>query len=80
MIEPAIHFVRAGEPGTLGAVCELYYDMPKHAGCPFRKVCTADNGPVKDNITLRILYAVDAETLEAMAKAIRLVAGKENDA
>jgi hypothetical protein len=34
-------------------------------------VCCADNGPVKESTSLRIINAVDAETLEAMADAIR---------
>jgi hypothetical protein len=74
MITPPIwRFYRAGEPGTLGAVCKAYFDKPKHEGCPFQQVCLIDNGPVEENIALRILYSIDAETLEAMAKAIRAV-------
>jgi hypothetical protein len=64
-------FYRAGELGTLGAVCTLYFDKPEHEGCPFQYVCCADNTPAKESISLRIINAVDAETLEAMAKAIR---------
>jgi hypothetical protein len=71
MICPIVKLHRAGEPGTLGAVCKLYFDIPKHEGCPFQMVCPVCNGPVEDNITLQILYSIDAETLEAMAEAIR---------
>jgi hypothetical protein len=71
-MEPTIRrFYRAGEPGTLGAVCTLYFDKPKHEGCPFQYVCCANNTPAKESTSLRIINAVDAETLEAMAKAIR---------
>jgi hypothetical protein len=35
------------------------------------------NVPVKDDITLRIVRNVDAETLEAMAKAIRSAAEQQ---
>jgi hypothetical protein len=72
MTATTISFYRAGEPGTLGAVCKAYFDKPKHEGCPFSRICTIDNnGPVEEHATLRILYCADAETLEAMAKAIR---------
>jgi hypothetical protein len=64
-------FYRAGEPGTLGAVCKHYFGIPKHVGCPFQKVCPITNGPPERSTTLEILNGVDAETLEAMAKAIR---------
>jgi hypothetical protein len=47
------------------------FDRPKHKGCPFQQVCGADNAPAKNSVSLRIINAVDAETLEAMAKAIR---------
>jgi hypothetical protein len=87
MILPTIRLRRAGEPGTLGAVCKRYFDTPKHEGCPFQMVCPVNNGPVEDNIVLRILYSTDAETLEAMAKAIRAIeedgvigGGGKNDA
>jgi hypothetical protein len=71
MTYSTIKLYRAGDRGSLGAVCKLYFDRPKHEGCPFQKVCPVDNGPVKDKVTLQILYSVDAETLEEMAKAIR---------
>jgi hypothetical protein len=64
-------FYQAGEPGTLGAVCALYFDRPEHKGCPFQQVCCADNTPAKESISLQIINAVDAETLEAMAEEIR---------
>jgi hypothetical protein len=75
MTHPSIKFLRSGEPGTLGAVCNLYFKKPGHMGCPFQYVCPADNGPAKDDVTLRILYSVDAGTLEVMAKAIRETKG-----
>jgi hypothetical protein len=71
MTKPTVKLYRAGEPGTLGAVCKRYFDIPLHKGCPFQRVCPINNGPVEDSITLQILYSVDAETLEVMAKAIR---------
>jgi hypothetical protein len=72
IIKPLIRrSYRAGESGTLGAVCALYFDRPEHRGCPFQHVCCADNTPAKVSVSLRIINAVDAETLETMAKAIR---------
>jgi hypothetical protein len=62
---------RAGEPGTLGAVCKAYFDKPMQEGCPFQRVCCIDNGAVEERITLHIIRSVDAETLAAMAKAVR---------
>jgi hypothetical protein len=64
-------FYRSGEPGTLGAVCKLYFGIPEHEGCPFQQACPISNGPPERSITLEILNRVDAETLEAMAEAIR---------
>jgi hypothetical protein len=72
MIYPTIKLHRAGEPGTLGAVCKLYYDIPEHEGCPFQKVCPITNDRPECSTTLEILNSVGAETLETMAKAIRL--------
>jgi hypothetical protein len=78
IIEPLTRrFYRAGEPGTLGAVCKRYFDVPKHKGCPFQKVCPIKNGPPERSTTLEILNTVDAETLEAMAKAIRFTMEEE---
>jgi hypothetical protein len=71
MITPVFKLRRAGEPGTLSAVCKMYFDTLKHEGCPFQQICCADNLPVEDGIVLRIVRSVDAETLEAMAKAVR---------
>jgi hypothetical protein len=71
MKPPGIRFFRAGEPGTLGAVCNLYFCNPAHEGCPFQQVCCMTNLPVKESMSLRIIHNVDAETLEAMAKVIR---------
>jgi hypothetical protein len=71
MTKPTVKFYKAGEAGTLGAVCTLYFDRPNHEGCPFQQVCCADNTPAKESVSLRIINSVDAETLEAMAKAIR---------
>jgi hypothetical protein len=70
MMTPTIKIMRAGEPGTLGAVCNLYFDRPNHEGCPFQQVCCADNLPVTES-PVRIINSVDAETLEMMAQAIR---------
>jgi hypothetical protein len=71
MTRPAFRLCRAGEPGTLGAVCKRYFGIPKHEGCPFQKARTMRNGPAEDNVTLEILNGTDAETLEAMAEAVR---------
>jgi hypothetical protein len=78
MISSNIKIYFAGEPGTLGAVCNLYFENPEHEGCPFRKACVRGNDPAKDFATLRILCSVDAETLEAMAKAIRATTKEVN--
>jgi hypothetical protein len=64
-------FISAGEPGTLGAVCKLYFDGQNHEGCPFQRICCPDNLPVEEGAMIQIVKAVDADTLEAMAKAIR---------
>jgi hypothetical protein len=71
MIAPVVKLYRAGESGTLGAVCKAYFYKPKHEGCPFQQVCTTGNGPPQEYAALHIFNGVDAETLEAMAKAIR---------
>jgi hypothetical protein len=68
-----------GAAGTLGAVCKIYFDMPRHAGCPFQDVCVQENDvyPVERYATRSILHTVDAVTLEKMAAAIRLTEKKE---
>jgi hypothetical protein len=66
-----VKFLRNGEPGTLGAVCKAYFNIPSHKGCPFQLICCADNLPIELSIPIRIIRNADAETLEAMAKAIR---------
>jgi hypothetical protein len=79
MIQPTIKLKRAGEPGTLGAVCKAYFGKPNHEDCPFWCVCPIDNGPVEANAALRIIYNADAKTLEAMAEAIRATEKEEQN-
>jgi hypothetical protein len=71
MTRPAARFARNGEPGTLSAVYKAYFEKPNHEGCPFQQICCADNLPGQYSAALRIIRSVDAETLEAMAEAIR---------
>jgi hypothetical protein len=80
MALPRAKFYLAGEPGTLGAVCKLYFDTPGHEGCPFQQVCCADNLPVKDSPVRRIITSAGAETLEAMAEAVRATVKEDGDA
>jgi hypothetical protein len=64
-------FRRAGEPGTLGAVCKVYFDKPKHEGCPFQRVCLPGNLPVETGSSMKIVRSADAQAFEEMAQAIR---------
>jgi hypothetical protein len=78
MITRVIKLYRPGEAGSLGTVCEAYFDRPNHEGCPFQRVCCVGNLPVKKS-PIRVINNVDAETLEAMAKAIRATMKKEKE-
>jgi hypothetical protein len=66
-----IRHYRFDEPGTLGYVCNKYFGKHNHSDCPFRSYCTVDNKSPIDEPVAQIIRNIDADTLEAMAKAIR---------